>query len=61
MYVEKQHRHGDRHVYAPRTRFLPDGILDRFERVVRGRGVQGLTAETPTATVDVASRLRAMW
>jgi len=61
MYVENQHRHGDRHVYAPRTRFLPDAILDRFERVVRGRGVAGLTAEAPAATVDVASRLRAMW
>ena len=61
MYVEKQHRHGDRHVYAPRSRFLPDAILDRFERVVRGRGVAGLTAEAPKVTVDVASRLRSMW
>jgi DNA helicase-2/ATP-dependent DNA helicase PcrA len=61
MYVEKQHRHGDRHVFAPRSRFLPDAILDRFERVVRGRGVAGLTAEQATATVDVAARLRAMW
>ena len=23
MFVEQQHRHGDRHVYAPRTRFFP--------------------------------------
>jgi len=61
MFIEKQHRHGDRHVYAPRTRFLPDAILDRFERVVRGRGVAGLTAEAPAVRVDVASRLRAMW
>ena len=61
MYVEKQHRHGDRHVYAPRSRFLPDALLDRFDRVVRGRGVQSLTADAPSATVDVASRLRAMW
>ena len=61
MFVEKQHRHGDRHVYAPRTRFLPDAILDRFERVVRGRGVAGLTADAPAIQVDVASRLRAMW
>ncbi len=61
MFVEKQHRHGDRHVYAPRSRFLPDAILDRFERVVRGRGVQGLVTDAPTTTLDVASRLRAMW
>lgn len=61
MFVEKQHRYGDRHVYAPRSRFLPDTILDRFERVVRGRPAHALTADSPTVTVDVASRLRAMW
>lgn len=61
MYVEKQHRHGDRHVFAPRSRFLPDAIMDRFERVVRGRGASELVAATPTGVVDVAARLRAMW
>jgi DNA helicase-2/ATP-dependent DNA helicase PcrA len=61
MFIEKQHRHGDRHVFAPRTRFIPDAILDRFERVVRGRGVASLGLETPTTTVDVAAKLRAMW
>ncbi len=62
MFVEKQHRHGDRHVYAPRSRFLPDALLDRFERVVRGRAALGAgTNAEPAATVDVASRLRAMW
>jgi DNA helicase-2/ATP-dependent DNA helicase PcrA len=61
MYVEHQHRHGDRHVYAPRSRFLPDAMLDRFARVVRGRGVAGLTADAAPVTVDVAARLRAMW
>jgi DNA helicase-2/ATP-dependent DNA helicase PcrA len=62
MFIEKQHRHGDRHVFAPRTRFIPDAILDRFERVVRGRGVASVPGvDTPATTVDVASRLRAMW
>jgi DNA helicase-2/ATP-dependent DNA helicase PcrA len=61
MYVEKQHRHGDRHVYAPRSRFLPDAILDRFERVVRGKSCGNLGATTATPIVDVAARLRAMW
>jgi DNA helicase II / ATP-dependent DNA helicase PcrA len=62
MFIEKQHRHGDRHVYAPRSRFLPDAILDRFERVVRGRPASALVADAAPATaVDVASRLRAMW
>jgi DNA helicase-2/ATP-dependent DNA helicase PcrA len=61
MFVEKQHRHGDRHVYAPRSRFLPDSMLEHFDRVTRGRGVAGLVAEPAAVTVDVASRLRAMW
>jgi DNA helicase-2/ATP-dependent DNA helicase PcrA len=61
MYVEQQHRHGDRHVYAPRSRFLPDEILARFHRVVRGRPIAGLTAAPATPVVDVAARLRAMW
>ncbi len=64
MYVEKHRQsqgHGDRHVYAPRSRFLPDAILDRFDRVVRGRSVAELERGAPTAVVDVAARLRAMW
>jgi ATP-dependent DNA helicase UvrD/PcrA len=62
MYVEHQHRHGDRHVYAPRSRFLPDAVLDRFERVVRGRPVGDLGSPQPDGNVvDVAARLRAMW
>ncbi|MDQ3300647.1 MAG: ATP-dependent helicase, partial [Myxococcota bacterium] len=35
MYVENQHRFGDRHVFAPRSRFLPDDLLECFERVSR--------------------------
>jgi DNA helicase II / ATP-dependent DNA helicase PcrA len=61
MFVEQQHRHGDRHVYAPRSRFLPDAILDKFERVTRGRGVASLGLEPASVQVDVASRLRQMW
>jgi hypothetical protein len=33
FFVRQQHRHGDRHVIAPLTRFIPETILDRFERV----------------------------
>ncbi|MCL4226733.1 MAG: ATP-dependent helicase [Myxococcales bacterium] len=62
MFVEQQHRLGDRHVYAPRSRFLSDDLLPLFERVVRGRGAAGLGAPAPAAAVvDVAARLRAMW
>lgn len=61
MYVEEQHRHGDRHVFAPRSRFLPDAILTRFQRVVRGRSAAELGSAAPACVIDVASRLRAMW
>jgi DNA helicase-2/ATP-dependent DNA helicase PcrA len=61
MYIEQQHRFGDRHVFAPRSRFLPDAILDRFERVVRARKEGPNDKAARGATVDVASRLRAMW
>ena len=33
FYVRQQSRCGDRHLYTPRTRFIPDAILDRFARV----------------------------
>lgn len=61
MFIEKQHKYGDRHVYAPRSRFLTDDIVAGCERVVRGRGIAGLTAEPGAAVVDVAAKLRAMW
>ncbi len=37
FYVTGQSRHGDRHVRAPRSRFLPNGILQHFEHRGRGR------------------------
>ncbi len=62
FFIRQQSRHGDRHVFTPRTRFIPDAILDRFERVVppapdRGEGAPA--AGRPR--VDVAARLRASW
>lgn len=63
MHAEQQHRLGDRHVYAPRSRFLPDDVLPLFDRAVRTRraGVAGDSPAKETAVVDVAARLRAMW
>ena len=63
FFVRQQHRHGDRHVYAPRTRFLPDAILDRFERRSHGRPHPDDAPHrpAPAARVDVASKARQMW
>jgi DNA helicase-2/ATP-dependent DNA helicase PcrA len=63
FFIRQQHRLGDRHVFTPRTRFIPDTILDRFERVVPA-GHAGDGAPTPApgaARIDVAARLRATW
>jgi DNA helicase-2/ATP-dependent DNA helicase PcrA len=63
FFIRQQHRHGDRHVFTPRTRFIPDAILDRFERVVpaepAGPGAPGPARGAPR--IDVAARLRATW
>ena len=61
FYTGSSRRNGDRHIYAPRTRFLPDDLLPRFARTSAG------PAETPersgvrSGAIDVASKLRAMW
>lgn len=64
FFVRQQHRHGDRHVIAPLTRFIPDAILDRFDRVTIHDPTHS-TGDGPSpqsgATIDVAARLRAMW
>ena len=64
FYVHQQSRSGDRHLYALRTRFLPDALLGLFEQCTwptraaePGRAVAG----RPEARVDIAARLRARW
>jgi DNA helicase II / ATP-dependent DNA helicase PcrA len=63
FFTHGQSPRGDRHVYTSRTRFIPDNLLHHFEwqawpstpklhRDQDGRGI---------STVDVKSRLRAMW
>jgi DNA helicase-2/ATP-dependent DNA helicase PcrA len=62
FFVRHQPRHGDRHVLAPRSRFLPDPVVARFERLTHGRmpGTEGAAAGA-AVRVDVKSALRAMW
>jgi DNA helicase-2/ATP-dependent DNA helicase PcrA len=62
FYVRGQAPGGDRHVYASRTRFIPDAILTRFEKTswpppqARGQGPRPAPAPVP-----IASRVRGMW
>jgi DNA helicase II / ATP-dependent DNA helicase PcrA len=62
MFRSHQHRHGDRHVLTMRSRFIPDGILDGFERRAYDRAMEA-PASAPRAgiRIDVAARMRQMW
>jgi DNA helicase-2/ATP-dependent DNA helicase PcrA len=64
FYAHQQARSGDRHMYAMRTRFVPDMLLGLFEQrtwPVRVAEPGRAAADKVEARIDVAARLRARW
>ncbi len=62
FYTHGQSKHGDRHVYASRTRFIPDHILSRFERVSwPAPTMEPVRTPQPNIRIDFKSRMRGMW
>jgi DNA helicase-2/ATP-dependent DNA helicase PcrA len=63
FFIRQQAKRGDKHVFTPRTRFIPDALLDRFDRSAPASGApHNDAAATPAApAVDVTARLRAQW
>jgi len=64
FYTRQQHSQGDRHVYAPRSRFITAAMLDRFERLawLPGAPAGGRGGEpAPGTPVDLARRMREAW
>ncbi len=64
FFLRHQPRLGDRHIYAPLTRFIPASIRDHFEQLAHGRPSPDDGAGEPgppSARVDVAARLSEMW
>jgi DNA helicase-2/ATP-dependent DNA helicase PcrA len=63
FFTHGQAAQGDRHVYAARTRFIPNAALTMFEQthwpVVSN--VAGETGRQATNRIDIASRMRDMW
>jgi DNA helicase-2/ATP-dependent DNA helicase PcrA len=57
-----QHKQGDRHVYASRTRFIPATLLKFFETTTWPR-VSAATSERSAGPVriDIGARMRGMW
>jgi ATP-dependent DNA helicase UvrD/PcrA len=62
FYVHHQSKQADRHLYASRTRFLPDALLPFFEVRAWPAGKPEATSRATTgAKVDIGARLRARW
>jgi DNA helicase-2/ATP-dependent DNA helicase PcrA len=61
--VHGQRAQGDRHLYASRTRFIPEKLLELFERTAWPLVPVG-TAARPASQgpkVDIGARMRGMW
>jgi DNA helicase-2/ATP-dependent DNA helicase PcrA len=63
FYIRQQPRNGDRHIYAPRSRFLPDSILHHFTRSapMLATASNDVAPAAAAPRVDIAARLRAQW
>jgi len=63
FFTHGQGARGDRHVYASRTRFIPDGLLGLFDRT----SWPPTAVATPTVAasqgvrINVGARMRGMW
>src|SRR5262249_761466 len=62
FFAHSQRKNGDRHMYAARTRFIPDSIIDRFDvgvwpvaaGPIRGQLIR-------SEAVDIGGGRRRMW
>ena len=63
FFTHGQQARGDRHVYAARTRFIPDRLLGLFEKTTWPRMVAGAAARNASQgpRIDVGARMRGMW
>ena len=63
FFTHGQNAQGDRHVYASRTRFIPEGLLGLFERISWPPVAVGAPARAASQGVrmNVGARMRGMW
>jgi DNA helicase II / ATP-dependent DNA helicase PcrA len=61
FFVHGQHSHGDRHVYASRTRFIPEKLLGLFERTSWPLASPSARGQSQGPRVDIGARVRGMW
>ena len=62
FYTHQQTKLGDRHLYASRSRFIPDSIVTSFDCHSWHERIQASNRPAKAgATTDVAASLRRMW
>ncbi len=62
FFTHGQSAKGDRHVYASRTRFIPEQLLHLFERTTWPTATAGpASSGSRGPTIDVRARMRGMW
>ena len=62
FYTHQQSKLGDRHLYASRSRFIPDSIVTSFDSHSWHERIQASNRPAKAgATTDVAASLRRMW
>uniref|UniRef100_UPI003FD8D05E ATP-dependent helicase n=1 Tax=Rhodoblastus sp. TaxID=1962975 RepID=UPI003FD8D05E len=63
FFTHGQHARGDRHIYAARSRFIPDDLMGLFEQISWPRIASETAARgpRPQARIDLGARMRGMW
>jgi DNA helicase-2/ATP-dependent DNA helicase PcrA len=63
FFAHQQRGNGDRHMYAVRTRFIPESIVGHFEQRAWPIAARepGSTAKATTKPIDIGVRVKGMW
>jgi DNA helicase-2/ATP-dependent DNA helicase PcrA len=63
FFTHGQTANGDRHVYASRTRFIPNGLLNHFEAASWPIAASGAAPRGPAqgVRINVGAKMREMW
>ncbi len=63
FHVTQQQRHGDKHVYGARSRFVTDTLLGTMRETFAGRPDHERRLQQPSSDrrLDVAAKMREMW
>jgi DNA helicase-2/ATP-dependent DNA helicase PcrA len=62
FFAHSQQSNGDRHMYASRTRFISDSIIDRFEFCAWPEATKDAMAKLGIVdSINIGARMRRMW